>query len=74
MGGHLRGPMRAVGLVGGLGFVLAATTVLGAWGGYYLDGRWGTGPWLTLVGTLVGMGAGFYEVFSMVRRVGGEER
>lgn len=74
MGDRLRGPMRAVGLVGGLGFVLAATTALGAWGGRYLDDRWGTGPWLMLVGTLLGMGAGFFEVFSTMRRVGGEDK
>ena len=70
MRGDLRGPMRALGLVGGLGFVLAATTALGAWLGYYLDGRWGTGPWLTLVGTLVGMGVGFFEVGEVLRRMG----
>ena len=70
MRGDLRGPMRALRLVGGLGFVLAATTALGAWLGYYLDGRWGTGPWLTLVGTLVGMGVGFFEVAEVVRRMG----
>ena len=64
--------MRTVGVVGGLGFVLAATTVLGAWLGHYLDGRWGTGPWLTLGGTLVGMGAGFFEVVSVLRQVGEE--
>jgi len=73
MGGHLRGPMRAVGLVGGLGFVLATTTVLGALLGYYLDGRWGTGPLLTLVGTLAGMGAGFFEVVTVMKRVEGEK-
>jgi len=64
----LRGPMHTVGTVGGLGFVLAATTGLGALLGHYLDGRWGTAPWLTLVGTLCGMGAGFIEVVSVIRR------
>jgi ATP synthase protein I len=72
MGGHLRGPMRTVGMVGGLGFVLGALTALGAVLGHYLDGRWGTGPWLTLVGTLLGMGAGFFEVVSVMRRIGEE--
>jgi len=73
MAGRFRGPMRAVGLAGGLGFVLAAMTVLGALAGNYLDGRWGTGPWLTLVGTLAGMAAGFLEVVSLVRQVGERE-
>jgi ATP synthase protein I len=62
--------MRTAGMVGGLGFALGALTALGAWAGHYLDRRWGTGPWLTLAGTLLGMGAGFYEVYSVMRRVG----
>ena len=66
------GPMRAVGLVSGLGFMLAAMTVLGAWLGHYLDGRWGTTPWLTLAGTLVGMGAGFLDVVAVLKQVGGQ--
>ena len=72
MGERLRGPMRAVGLAGGLGLMLGLMTVLGAWLGYYLDGRWGTAPWLTLVGTLCGMGAGFFEVVVVLRRMGEE--
>jgi ATP synthase protein I len=72
MRGDLRGPMRALGLVGGLGFVLATTTVLGALLGYYLDRRWGTAPWLTLLGTLAGMGAAFFEVVAVMKRVEGE--
>jgi F0F1-type ATP synthase assembly protein I len=44
--------------------------VLGALLGNYLDGRWGTGPWLTLAGTLLGTGAGFREIVIVMRRVG----
>jgi ATP synthase protein I len=72
MGRQVPGPMRAVGLVSGLGFMLAAMTVLGAWLGHYLDGRWGTTPWLTLAGTLGGMGAGFMEVVAVLKQVGRE--
>jgi F0F1-type ATP synthase assembly protein I len=62
--------MRAVGLVGGLGFMLGGMAVLGALLGNYLDRRWGTGPWLTLAGTLLGTGAGFREIVVVMRRVG----
>lgn len=72
MAGYQRGPMQTVGMVGGLAFVLGATTALGALIGYYLDGRWGTAPWLTLVGTLLGMAAGFFEVVTVLRRVEGQ--
>ena len=70
MGYPERGPLRTVGMVGGLAFVLGGLTVLGAWFGNYLDRRWGTGPWLTLAGTLLGMGAGFFEVVTALRRFG----
>lgn len=73
MAGRFPGPMRAVGLAGGLGFVLAAMTILGAWVGYYLDGRWGTGPWLTVVGTICGAGAGLLEVVSVLKQVRGDK-
>jgi len=72
MAGRLPGPMRAVGLVGGLGLMLGGMAVLGALLGKYLDEHWGTGPWLTLVGTLLGTGAGFREVVVVMRRVGGD--
>ena len=70
MAGRLPEPMRAIGLVGGLGLMLGGMAVLGALLGNYLDGRWGTGPWLTLAGTLLGTGAGFREIVIVMRRVG----
>jgi len=54
---------------GGLAFAMAATTILGALAGRYADQRWGTGPWLTLAGTLLGMGGGFFEVLTVMRRM-----
>ena len=46
-----------------VGLQLAAGVLLGLWGGYKLDGRLGTMPWLTLAGALAGLGAGFYLFF-----------
>ena len=73
MGGQFQKPMRAMGVVGGLAFTLGAMVVLGALVGYYLDRRWGTSPWLTLAGTLLGTAAGFYEVVSVLRLIGEKE-
>jgi len=65
-----KSPLREAGLVGGgLAFVMAATTILGALAGHYADQRWGTTPWLTLAGTLLGMGGGFFEVLRVMRRM-----
>jgi F0F1-type ATP synthase assembly protein I len=68
----MREPMRAVWLVAGLTLSLGLMTAAGALLGQYLDGRWGTGPWLTLAGTLCGMGAGFLEVWSLLGRASGQ--
>jgi len=51
-----------------LGFQLAAAVVafflLGAW----LDAQWGTSPWLTLAGLLLGSVGGFIKFFTTVAR------
>jgi len=70
MAGRYQGPIRTVGLLGGLAFMLALSVLLGAVIGHYLDQRWGTEPWMTLVGTLLGTAAGFYEIFNTLRQFG----
>ena len=50
----------------GLTFVVAISA--GAGGGYWLDSRLGTKPWLLLGGALIGIFAGFYHFFSIVLR------
>ncbi|MCM2267193.1 MAG: AtpZ/AtpI family protein [Elusimicrobiales bacterium] len=45
-----------------IGLELAGAVLLGLWLGYWLDGRLGTRPWLTLAGALLGLVGGFYRV------------
>lgn len=49
-----------------LPFVLVGAVVIGAGGGYFLDGRLGTSPVLTLLLGALGFAAGMFEV---VRRL-----
>ena len=42
-------------------FVIAP--LLGLYGGSYLDSRWGTGPWLMVTGSLLGLGAAVRSIF-----------
>ena len=72
MAGRDQGPIRTLGMIGGLGFQLGLTILLGALAGYYLDRRWGTSPWLVLVGTLAGTAVGFYEVMRALNQFGGK--
>jgi len=59
---------RALGELSTIGLALVIATVIGLAGGYYLD-RWlGTSPWLTLIGLLFGIAAGFVNLFRAVKR------
>ena len=66
--------IRQLGVLSGVGLTLVISTVLGLWGGYVLD-RWlGSAPWLTLVGLLLGIAAGFVNLFRAAGMFGREGR
>jgi ATP synthase protein I len=55
-----------------VGMTLVISTVIGLAGGYYAD-RWlGTTPWLLLSGLILGIVAGFVNLFRSVSRAGRE--
>jgi len=52
-----------------LGITFAASIILFLLGGKYLDGKWGTEPYLTLAGAFIGAAAGFYYIIrEMIQR------
>jgi len=51
-----------------VGIVLAVSIIGCFLVGYYLDRRLGTLPWLSIVGLVLGIAAGFREVMRIVRR------
>jgi ATP synthase protein I len=54
---------RSLGELASIGMTLVLSTVIGLAGGYYAD-RWlGTSPWLMLIGLLLGIAAGFVNLF-----------
>jgi ATP synthase protein I len=63
--------LRQFGVLSGVGLTLVISTVLGLWGGYALDGWLGTRPWLMLVGLVLGIAAGFVNLFRAVGLSGG---
>ena len=53
--------MRWVEDITASGFMLA----LPCWGGYWLDGRFGTSPWCLIVGGLLGLVASFVHILNI---------
>lgn len=51
-----------------VGLELGISVLIGLLFGMWLDGRWGTGPWLMLVGLALGLVAGFRAVLRAVQR------
>jgi len=60
---------RMLGALSTVGITLVVSTVIGYFIGHYLDGRFGTTPWLTLVFLLLGIAAGFKNLYDQTRRL-----
>ena len=50
-----------------VGVTLAVSVGVGVYVGNWLDHRWGTEPWLTVVGLLLGSAAGFIELWRVIQ-------
>ena len=50
-----------------VGIEFALSVGVGAWGGNWLDARWGSTPWLTLIGCAAGLGAGYRAIFRALK-------
>jgi len=53
-------------LVGSLGWLVVVPTLLGAWGGHWLDRRFGSGVLWTAAGLMVGVSLGSYLLWKSV--------
>jgi F0F1-type ATP synthase assembly protein I len=61
----------------GVGFSFAAIVAVGWFLGQWADGRFGTAPWLTIAGTLVGVALAMFDLIkttaALERRDDGKE-
>jgi ATP synthase protein I len=60
---------RVLGALSTVGITLVVSTVIGYFIGHYLDGRFGTTPWLTVVFLLFGIAAGFKNLYDQTRKL-----
>ena len=68
-----RKALRSAGQASSIGIVLVVATLIGYALGSWLDGKLGTEPWLMLILTLMGITAGFIEVFRIAKKLSGDE-
>ena len=59
--------VRIAGNTGAVGLEVALSIAAGYLGGQYLDNRWGTTPWLQIVGLLAGVGAAIKALIRVTR-------
>jgi len=57
-----------------VGIFFGVAVVIGLLAGHWLDGRWHTEPWLTLAGVLIGVAAGFRELYRVSKQALKDER
>lgn len=63
------GALEVLSTTGTIGLHLVASTFVGLAMGYFLDKWLGTGPWLLVIFLLLGIVAGFRDVFLDVKRM-----
>jgi F0F1-type ATP synthase assembly protein I len=64
----LKKTIRTLGYISTVGLAMALSIAIGAGIGYYLDGYFGTGPYLTLVCLAMGVAAAFRNLFILYRK------
>mgnify|MGYP001579556270 FL=1 len=60
---------RLLGALSTVGITLVATTVIGYYLGKYLDGFFGSSPWLTILFLLFGIAAGFKNLYDQTKKI-----
>ncbi|MCL2508865.1 MAG: AtpZ/AtpI family protein [Oscillospiraceae bacterium] len=65
---------RALSFASQIGFTIVACVFIGVFLGKYLDGLFGTSPWLLLVFSLLGAAAAFRSIFSIVKKSGNGDK
>jgi ATP synthase protein I len=60
--------LRMIGVLSTVGITMVLATVIGLFVGHWLDTKFGTSPWLTALFLLLGIIAGFRNLFVYAKR------
>jgi len=64
---------RSLGLLSSVGISMVAATCIGLFIGITLDEWFGTKPWMTIIWLVIGIAAGFRNLYILTRRALREE-
>ncbi len=64
---------KAVGMIMSAGFTMVASVLFGYYAGTWLDGYFGTKPWLTIIMFLLGTAAGMRSLYNLTFPKKGED-
>ena len=59
---------RLLAMAASMGFSIVLATVIGLAAGYFLDRLFDTSPWLTMIFLLLGIVAGFRNIYILAKR------
>lgn len=68
LGTQGRRQLAALGGVSLIGIEMAVSILVGYYGGRWLDGKFGTSPWLEWIGFAFGVAAGFRSLYRIAQR------
>ncbi|MBI5043792.1 MAG: AtpZ/AtpI family protein [Nitrospirae bacterium] len=60
--------LKTFAMLSTLGFTIVFATLIGLAIGLYLDSKFNTSPWLTIIFLLLGIAAGFYKVIQVAMK------
>jgi F0F1-type ATP synthase assembly protein I len=72
MGKPAKTPWKQYGRYGSLGIELILSMAVGYYVGRWIDTKLATTPWIALLGFLVGVYAGFRQIFRVAKRMTAE--
>ena len=64
---HRKELLRGLYMISQIGFTITACVIVGVLLGRFLDSVFGTSPWLLLIFSLLGAGAGFKAIYELVK-------
>ena len=63
-------PLKKWAFLGSVGLSLVLATFIGLYMGIYLDSFFSTAPWLTIVFLILGIAAGFRNIYILIKKYG----